>query len=146
MKIVRAVALVALGFLAVTAIWGAALLLLNPLGSPTEIPVSVLQHSPFHSFLIPGLLLLVSSGLLGTGVFLLTLFRVCRYGWWIGVQGGVLFAWITAEVIMLRTVVWLHYLYWGVALLLIACGSRLRNQCLKPISIPGSRAVSASRH
>ena len=54
----------------------------------------------------------------------------CRrgYGWWIGFQGCVLFGWITIEVILLRTVVWLHYVYWGLALLLIACGWALHKQ------------------
>ena len=132
MKVVRAVALVALGFLAITAIWGAGLLVAAPLGSPMKIPLSVLKGTPFHSFLIPGILLLLSSGLLGAGVFLLTLFRVSRYGWWIAMQGWVLFVWITTEVIMLRTVVWLHYLYWGLALLLIACGWVLREPAGKP--------------
>ncbi len=146
MKIVRAVALIALGFLAVTAIWGSALLMASPLGSPMQIPVSVLKFSPFHSFLIPGILLLVSSGLLGIVVFLLTLFRVSRYGWWIAIQGGVLFAWITTEVIMLRTIVWLHYLYWGMALLLVVCGWVLRNPAPKPVSVTGLGAMSASRH
>lgn len=146
MKIVRAVALVALGFLAVTAIWGAALLMAAPAGSPMQIPVSVLQHSPFHSFLIPGILLLVSSGLLGAGVFFLALLRVRRYGAWIAIQGWVLFVWITTEVIMLRTVVWLHYLYWGLALLLIACGWVLRGEARKPAPVPEAHAVSALRH
>jgi len=128
MKIVRVVALFAMGFLAVTAIWGAALLMSDPTGSPMQIPVTVLEHSPFQSFLIPGILLLLSSGFLGTAVFLVALFRTRGYGWWIALQGCVLFGWITIEVIMLRTVVWLHYVYWGLALVLIACGWALRHQ------------------
>jgi hypothetical protein len=128
MKIVRMVALVAVGFLALSAIWGAALLIGDPMGRPMEIPVSVLQHSPFHSFLVPGILLLVSSGLLGTVVFVLALVRARAYGWWVGFQGCVLFGWITIEVILLRTVVWLHYVYWGLALILIASGWVLRRE------------------
>jgi hypothetical protein len=126
MKIVRMVALVAVGFLAISAIWGAALLIGDPMGRPMEIPVSILQHSPFHSFLIPGILLLVSSGLLGTVVFVLALVRARAYGLWVAFQGCVLFGWITVEVILLRTVVWLHYVYWGLALILIASGWVLR--------------------
>jgi len=125
---VRALALVALGFLAISATGGAVFLMAHPLGSPAQMPLSVLEHSPFHSFLIPGIILLVSSGLLGTGVFGLTLFRVRRYGWWIVLQGVVLFGWIAVEVIMLRAVVWLHYLYWGMAVLLMGCGWMLRDQ------------------
>ncbi len=128
MKIMRMVALVAVAFLAITAIWGAALLIGDPMGRPMDIPVSVLQHSPFHSFLIPGILLLVSSGLLGIAVFVVALLRARGYGWWVAFQGCVLFGWITIEVILLRTVVWLHYVYWGLAVILIAAGWVLRRE------------------
>jgi hypothetical protein len=122
MKVVRMVALVAVGFLAITAIWGAALLIADPSGSPMQIPVTVLQYTPFHSFLVPGILLLISGGILGTAVFVIALLRTRSYGLWVAFQGCVLFGWITIEVILLRTVVWLHYVYWGLALILIASG------------------------
>jgi hypothetical protein len=110
----------------------------NPTGSPMEIPQSVLQHSGFHSFLIPGILLLVSQGLLPLLVMVIAIFCKRGYGWWIGFQGCVLFCWITIEVILLRTVVWLHYVYWGLALLLIACGWALRRDA--------QRAPAAALH
>jgi hypothetical protein len=143
MKIVRMVSLVAVGFLALSAIWGAALLIGDPMGRPMEIPVSVLRHSPFDSFLVPGILLLVSSGLLGTVVFVLALVRARAYGWWVGFQGCVLFGWITIEVILLRTVVWLHYVYWGLALVLIASGWVLRRDVRPARSHPD---VSVKAH
>jgi hypothetical protein len=143
MKSVRMVALVGLAFLALTAIWGAALLVGDPSGSPMQIPASVLKHSPFHSFLVPGILLLISSGLLGIAVFAIVLARAPGYGWWVAFQGCVLFGWITIEVILLRTVVWLHYVYWGLALILIATGWALgrEHQPLKSHS-----HVSAQTH
>jgi hypothetical protein len=61
-------------------------------------------------------------------VFALVLVRARGYGWWVAFQGCVLFGWITIEVILLRTVVWLHYVYWGLALILIALGRALRPQ------------------
>ena len=122
MKVVRTVAIVSLAFLAITAIWGAALLIEDPSGSPMQIPPSVLAHTPFHSFLIPGILLLVSQGLLGVVVLGIAIFCKRGYGWWIGFQGCMIFGWITAEVILLRTVVWLHFVYWGLGLILIATG------------------------
>jgi hypothetical protein len=64
MKTVRMIAIVALALLSIGAIVGAVLLIQKPTGSPMEIPQSVLQHSGFHSFLIPGILLLISQGLL----------------------------------------------------------------------------------
>lgn len=126
MKAVRIVAIVAMALLSVGAIMAAVLFIQNPTGSPMEIPQSVLQHSGFHSFLIPGILLLVSQGLLPLLVMAMAFFCKRGYGWWIAFQGCVLFGWITIEVILLRTVVWLHFVYWGLALLLIACGWALR--------------------
>ena len=128
MKLVRTVAIVSLAFLAITAAWGAALLILSPVGSPMQIPVSVLEHTPFHSFLIPGIMLLVSQGLLGFVVLAIAIFCKRGYGWWVGFQGCMLFGWITIEVILLRTVVWLHYVYWALGLILIACGWALQKQ------------------
>ncbi len=138
MKTVRIIAIVALALLSIGALMGAVLLIQNPTGSPMEIPQSVLQHSGFHSFLIPGILLLVSQGLLPLLVMVIAIFCRRGYGWWIGFQGCVLFGWITIEVILLRTIVWLHYVYWGLALLLIACGWALRREA--------QRAPAAALH
>ncbi len=145
MKTVRMVALVGLAYLAITATWGAVFLIGNPTGSPMQISVSVLQYSPFHSFLVPGILLLVSSGLLGAIVFLMALFRCRGYGWWVAMQGSVLFGWITIEVILLREIVWLHYVYWALALLLIACGWALRRET-KPAAVARLHTAPAPRH
>ncbi len=128
MRFVRTAAIVCLAFLAVTATWGAALLIQDPLGSPMQIQQRVLQHTPFHSFLMPGILLLVSQGLLGFVVLAIAIFRKRRCGFWIAFQGCMLVGWITIEVILVREVVWLHYVYWALGLTLIACGWALRRQ------------------
>ena len=145
MKAVRIIALVALALLAVGAIWGAILLMQNPTGSPMEIPLSVLQYSPFHSFLIPGIILLVSNGILPGVIFVVAWRRAPRYGWWIAFQGCVLFGWITIEVIMLRTIVWLHYAYWGLGLLIIACGWALRHEAGVSPATPAPSATLQHR-
>jgi len=51
---VRALALVALGFLAISATGGAVFLMAHPLGSPAQMPLSVLEHSPVSLFPYPG--------------------------------------------------------------------------------------------
>jgi hypothetical protein len=144
MKLVRTVAIVSLAFLAITATWGAALLILAPSGSPMQIPQSVLEHTPFHSFLIPGILLLVSQGLMGFVILAIAIFCKRGYGWWIGFQGCMLFGWITIEVILLRTVVWLHYVYWALALVLIASGWALWRRELQPATQPPQTTSAAA--
>jgi len=80
---------VLLGFLSVTALVGAFPLLTSPDGEPWDMPQSLLDHSPFHSFLIPGIVLVI---------------------------------WLTVECLVLRMVLWPHYFYGVVALLLVVFG------------------------
>jgi len=141
MKIVRAVAVLALAFLAASAIMGAVMLMRDPSGHPMDIQQTVLQYTPFHSFFIPGIILLVSQGLLSIAVLAISVFCKHGYGWWIGFQGCMLFGWITIEVILLREVVWLHYVYWGLGLLLIACGWALHRSD-RLVKAPRLHAVS----
>jgi hypothetical protein len=122
MNIARATAIGSLGFLGVTAIIGAVPLILYPQGDLLHMPLSLLEHSPFHSFLIPGIILLLANGVLS----FVALYQVVRwrkgYGWWVAFQGCVISGWIIVEVIMFRAVAWLHLLYIAVGVILIASG------------------------
>jgi hypothetical protein len=123
MKAFRTIAVVALVYLGVSGIAGAIPLLLHPTGEPWAMPQTLLQHSPFHSYLIPGIILLAANGLLSVWVLGLTLRRYPGYGWWVAAQGCVLLGWLVVETLMLRVVVWPHYLYGVVALALIVTGT-----------------------
>ena len=144
MKFARTVAIVSLALLAISATWGAALLILAPLGSPMQIPQSVLEHTPFHSFLIPGIMLLVSQGLLGFVVLAIAIFCKRGYGWWVGFQGCMLFGWITIEVILVREVVWLHYVYWVLGIVLIVSGWALWRREVQAATAPKPTARTAA--
>ncbi len=128
MRTVRGIAIALLGFLGVGAVAGALPLIVDPSGKLMRMPMSLLEHSPFHSFLIPGIILLLSSGLLSLAIMAMAIRRSSHYGWWVTLQGCVLTGWITVEVIMMRTAVWPHYLYWGIGLLLIALGLALTRE------------------
>lgn len=126
MNLVRRIANSTLLFLAISAIVGAIPLILNASGEPWQMPQNLLQHSPFHSYLLPGAILLLSNGVSSLVIFLMALRRSAHYGLWIALQGCVLAGWISVEVLMLRFVIWPHYFYWAVALALILCGLALR--------------------
>ncbi len=126
MKLLRILALITLGFLGVTSIAGSIPMILDPSGGLLRMPLSLLEHSPFHSFLIPGIILLLTNGLVVVVVFLAAARRVEGYGNLVATQGVVIIGWITVEVIFLRTAVWPHYVYWAVGLVLIVCGIALR--------------------
>jgi hypothetical protein len=132
MRIARVVAMVALAFLCVTAIAGAVPLIIDPTGRLLQMPQSILEHSPFHTFLIPGLILLVANGILSIVTFLATWRRAPGYGWWVALQGCVLTGWISVEAIIMRTTVWDHFLYWSIALILIMAGLTLTHKISEP--------------
>src|SRR5258708_21886488 len=91
-----------------------------------KMPLNLLEHTPFHNFLIPGIILLVANGLLSVVAFVAAMRRGRGFGILVAFQGCVIAGWITVEVIVLRSVVWPHYVYWAVGLILIVCGIMLR--------------------
>jgi hypothetical protein len=125
LKFARFTSIALLIFLAGTAILGAVPMLRDPDGEPWQMPQSFLRHSPFHSYLIPGIVLLVMNGLLGLFVLFLALRRKKGYGLWIAFQGFVLLGWLTVECLVLQMVIWPHYLYGAVALSLVILGIAL---------------------
>jgi len=131
MKAARIVATVALLFLGLSAIVGAIPMLAHATGEPWAMPQSLLQYSPFHSYPIPGIILLVANGLLSLWVLWLMVQKHSGHGWWAIMQGCVLSGWLIVEMLMLRLVVWPHYLCGAVALVLVAAGFGLVRAQLK---------------
>jgi hypothetical protein len=129
MQLARKIAIVVLWFLGVSALVGAVPLILFPHGEPWGfMSQSLLQHSPFHSYLIPGIILFVTNGVLS----LVVLYAISRqwagYAWWVAFQGCVAAGWIVVEVIMLRVVNWAHCLYFAAGLALIVSGLALTRE------------------
>jgi hypothetical protein len=122
MKEARVVAIVALMFLGLSGVIGAIPLLVNPSGEPWSMPQSLLQYSPFRSYFVPGIILLVANGLLSLWVLGLTVGKHPGFGWWVIAQGVVLLGWLIVEVAMLRLMVWPHYLYCAVGMALVISG------------------------
>src|SRR5271157_6029062 len=126
MKIVRGIAIAALVFLGISSIAGGVPMILSPSGELMHMPLSLLEHSPFHSYLIPGIILVLANGVLSFLVLYAAARRWTGYGWWVALQGCVLTGWIVVEVIMLRMAMWAHYFYGAVGLVLIVSGLALR--------------------
>ena len=122
MKQARIVAIVALSFLGLSGVIGAIPLIVNRSGEPWRMPQSLLQYSPFRSYLVPGIILLVANGLLSVWALWLTVGKHRGFGWWVIAQGVVLLGWLIVEVAMLRLMVWPHYLYGTVAMALVISG------------------------
>ena len=123
---------VLLGVLGVGAIFGGLVFVIAPTGAILGIPLSVLRYSPFDDFLIPGLILLIVFGI-GSfaalwGVWLrpawafgtmLTRFTGQHWSWSAVVAIGLgQVIWIVTEVLMLRGLSGLHFVFGGLGLLI----------------------------
>jgi len=105
-------------FAGVSAFFGGASLISRPDGSLVGMPLSALHHSPFHDFLIPGLLLFVVIGLGNLRAAHLHFVRDDFAGLWSFASGSGLVVWMVVEMIMLRTAqpIQVVYLLLGVAI------------------------------
>jgi len=115
---------------------------MNPSGAALKMPLSLLDHSPFRSFFIPGLILLLFNGVLSLAVLVPVLRNASNAGLWVGFQGCVIFGWITVQVIMIRGLNWLHFLYWAVGLVLMGCGGVMRREARAAVVVE----VVSTRH
>lgn len=110
------------GFVAFTALLGAGELLGWPQGNP-YLPLSLLSGTPFATFIVPGLLL----GLIVGGSALAAAVASVRDSAWrvdaTLLSGGTLSGWIACELALLRTFSWLHVVYGGLGLALLALGA-----------------------
>jgi hypothetical protein len=119
----RTSSLVLLFFLSISALAGAAGMILAPKGGGVMgLPLEMLDHTPFSSFLIPGMILGIFNGILSL-VFAVLIIRNNRQGSWLVLfQGGVLMVWLTVELFMDLFYAPLTVTYYLVAVLLIVCG------------------------
>lgn len=120
------------GFLGIGGIIGGGGLIIDPSGSLLQIPNSLLEHSPFRNFLIPGIILLLVLGLMPI-VIAISLKTQCHWkiGWKLNLYpdrhgawtfslytGFALLIWIMVQVFWIQHVSIIHLIYfaWGVAI------------------------------
>lgn len=104
----------------------------DPSGASLGMTFSLLEHSPFSNYLIPGIILLFANGILSFVVIALIVLKTKIYPLAIIAEGCILFGWISIQVIMLRTIAVLHIALWTVALLLFASGLLLIKKAQTP--------------
>jgi len=115
---------------AIGAIGGGGVLVISPDGDLMQMPVSQLEGSPFDSFLVPGLILLIVLGILPL-VAAIGVWFGQTWAWWLaGVVGCGLVIWITVEM-MIIDYHWLMPTYgaMGLAIILAALPRSVRRYC-----------------
>jgi len=117
-----------LSFIALTSTLSGLIMMGNPDGLIMNLPLSLLDETPFKDFLIPGMLLATIVG----GVNLLAVFyniqrHPSRYNW--AIAGGLMITgWIVVQVILIHTVHWLNFLYLGIGILIILLAYQLKGK------------------
>lgn len=109
---------------ALTAVTGGVVLIAQPHGAGSWLPVTMLDPTPFTTFFIPGLLLLTA---VGGGALTATLAEILgrrRAPLLSAGAGGVLLGWMIGEITLLRTFEPLQIFYLVVALAQITLGIR----------------------
>ena len=115
-------------FVAVTATLSGLIMISNPDGGVMNLPLSLLDGTPFKDFLIPGILLSTIVG----GVNFLAVFyniqrHVNRYNW--AMAGGIMISgWIVVQMILIQAAHWLHFLYLGIGILIILLAYQLKGK------------------
>lgn len=107
MKAVRAVLIVLHVLVGLNGLAGGYAAVSNP-RSPFGISPEMIENSPFDSFLIPGIFLLVVIGGGNLAAAASYLLRRPVQGYASGAAGGILAAWIVVQCVMMRTVLPLH--------------------------------------
>lgn len=109
----------------ITALCFGLLLVYEPDGSIVGLSASVLEHSPFQSFFLPGLILAVAVG--GPSFVALLLFgdrnpqsfRLAR------VTGWMLLGWVVGQMLLTQYYHWLQLLYLILGLLIVLLSFQL---------------------
>ena len=115
-------------FVALTAVISGSLMIANPGGEMLELPKSILEDTPFDSFLYPGLILaVVVGGINFLAVIANMLHWPSRYNW--SLAGGlILSGWIIIQMLLIATVHWLHILYLVTGIFIILLSYQLKGK------------------
>ena len=110
--------------------YGALMLISDPSGGKFEWSLDLLNGTPFNSFLIPGIVLLIANGLLPIYVALITLLKREYAPTFILFQGMITIIWLSVQLIINPDFFLpiTHYPSYSVGILLIILGLILRRQ------------------
>lgn len=142
-KATRNILLFLLAFLALGAIFGGGVLIISPSGKLIGMPLTMLAHSPFRSFLVPAIILFFVLGIV-PGLLVIALlkrtesklaekincFNDMHWSWTFSIYVAfALIIWVQAEMIYLQAVHWLHtfYMFLAVAIIFIALQPQVRD-------------------
>ncbi len=138
----RNVLIIFLAFLGLGAIFGGGALVVSPTGELLGMPLSLLAHSPFNNYLIPGIILFAVLGLapcllifallkkpVGKFAERFNFFKDMHWSWsYIIYVAFALIIWLQAEMLFIAAAHWSHafYMFLAVAIIFVALLPQVR--------------------
>jgi hypothetical protein len=110
----------------INAIIAGLLFIIDPSGQKMGMSTSYLSHSPFSTFIIPGIILFVVNGLLNIVVAIYCLNKYKYYPILIIIQGLMLSGWIIIQVLLVKDFNTLHLIMLSIGAILLANGFILK--------------------
>ena len=104
------------------AVFGGSKLVLDRSGKSLQLPLEFLLKSPFHDYLVPGLVLFIVLGLGSLVIAGLALARNNLHPLLTAIGGSVIVAWIVIQILMIRVLFVLQYVIGGLGVLLLIIG------------------------
>ena len=118
-------------FIGLGAIGGGLLLVIDPSGSKLGLPSGLLEGTLFPNYLIPGIFLFMVNGI-GSLIGAVFSFTKRRYTQEIAISlGAILVSWIVIQVIIIRSIGWLHGLYFILGIVEVWLGLYIRRHLFK---------------
>lgn len=121
-KVIRITSIICLLLTGINALVAGALFIIEPSGSKMGMSVAYLKPSPFHTYLIPGIILFTINGVLNVFAAYFAIKQKNHYQVWIAVQGILLMGWILIQVLLLKDLNILHVIMFTVGFILMVSG------------------------
>ncbi|MBL7745279.1 MAG: hypothetical protein JNN00_17525 [Chitinophagaceae bacterium] len=124
----RSLLFILVAFIGATATVSGLLMIAEPGGRILNLPLSLLDTTPFTDFLIPGILLTLLVGVINLLAVFFNLQRhPSRYNW--AMVGGIMITgWIIVQMILIQAAHWLHFIYLGIGILIILIAWQLKGK------------------
>jgi hypothetical protein len=115
-------------FTAFTSTISGVLMIGKPDGSLLQLPLSMLQETPFPNFLVPGILLTTLVGGVNLVAVYFNIQRLpARYSW--AMAGGCMICgWIIVQVLLINSIHWLHAIYFCIGLMIVLTAYELKGK------------------
>ena len=124
----KVILLILLSLVGITAVICGGILMAYPDGSVLQLQRGLLTNTPFKGFFIPGLILLLAVGITNCIAALLILLKSNNsYNWSIA-AGVMISGWIIVQMMLIRTIDRMQFLYLGTGILILLLTYQLKGK------------------